>query len=402
MADDQKIADNGPVDPDYAFVTFPCLRAKQPIGDLFIAVVKYQDLERISWFDVRRRLQEDRDVERYLGIQRPLDPRRVDSLKEYVNFADASFPTSIILAIDEDYVQFMEDKSTMTISNTRDGENTPSIAIRNAARVLDGQHRIAGLEGFKGETFELAVTIFVGADISDQAQIFATVNLEQNKVNKSLVYDLYELARSRSPQKTCHNITVALDRDKDSPLYRRIKRLGKGTEGRTFEPIAQATFVEGIMPYISVDPRRDRDILLREQRLSHVAGNDLAKTPLRNLFIEEKDIKITQIFYNYFSAVSRKWRLAWDTRESGFILNRTNGVRALFRFFRSAYEKTARPGEVPTTDNFLKDVFEEIPLESGHFNVDNFLPGTSGETRLVRILRGEEGVENLILRPTGQ
>ena len=59
-------------------------------------------IQDITFFDVRRRIAEERDVERYLGIQRPLQPRRVDELRDYVNFIDATFPTSIILAIDSD------------------------------------------------------------------------------------------------------------------------------------------------------------------------------------------------------------------------------------------------------------------------------------------------------------
>ena len=45
----------------------------------------------MTYFDVRRVLQQDRDVERYLGIQRPLNNRRVTALQQYVNFYDASF-----------------------------------------------------------------------------------------------------------------------------------------------------------------------------------------------------------------------------------------------------------------------------------------------------------------------
>ncbi len=54
--------------------------------------------------------------------------------------------------------------------------------------------------------------------MAQQANIFSTVNLSQTKVNRSLAYDLFALAASRSPQKTCHDIAVALDRGKNSPL----------------------------------------------------------------------------------------------------------------------------------------------------------------------------------------
>lgn len=133
MVEPEDIETDHPIDRDSIRITFPCLRARQPIGDLFTGVIKYDVLEMISYFDVRRRLQRERDVERYLGIQRPLEPRRVDALKKYVTFADASFPTSIIIAIDEEYVQFSEQDCSMNVSNTREGEAAPSTAIRKLA-----------------------------------------------------------------------------------------------------------------------------------------------------------------------------------------------------------------------------------------------------------------------------
>jgi DGQHR domain-containing protein len=101
--------------------------------------------------------------------------------------------------------------------------------------------------------------VFVDVDIEDQAYLFSTVNLAQTKVNKSLVYDLFDLARGRSPQKTTHNIAVALDQNDSSPLHQRIKRLGSATRGRVAERITQATFVESLLPYISKNPMLDRD-----------------------------------------------------------------------------------------------------------------------------------------------
>lgn len=139
------------VDPDPIKYTFACIRATQPIGDIFIAAMPFRTLIRISHFDVRRVLQVDRDVERYLGIQRPLEETRVKSLSDYVNYKDASFPTSVILAIDEEFAEFDELANTMSVSNVRVGETEPSIAIGRLARVLDGQHRIAGLRSFEGE-----------------------------------------------------------------------------------------------------------------------------------------------------------------------------------------------------------------------------------------------------------
>jgi hypothetical protein len=62
------------------------LRIRQPIGDIYLASIDYQLLQKITYFDVRRVLRDQRDVEAYLGIQRPLNESRIESLETYVNF----------------------------------------------------------------------------------------------------------------------------------------------------------------------------------------------------------------------------------------------------------------------------------------------------------------------------
>jgi len=210
------------VDPDVKAIKLDCLKIRQPIGDLYVASIPYKELVEITYFDVRRVIYDQRDIEKYLGIQRPLKRQKVTDLRNYVNFFDASFPTAIILSIESEYAHYDKKKKTLTLSNVKKGDSKPSIAIRHIARVLDGQHRIAGLNAFKGDQFDQPVTIFVGATIADQAQVFATVNLEQDKVSKNLVYDLTDLAKSRSPQKSAHHIAVGLDQNKASPFYERI------------------------------------------------------------------------------------------------------------------------------------------------------------------------------------
>lgn len=372
-------------DPDIITIEVDALKVTQPIGDLFIANIKHDVLCKISYFDVRRVLRQQRDVERYLGIQRPLNERRVTELEQYVNYQDATFPTSIILAVDDEYSMYDAERKKLILRNFKEGEDRPSLAISEIARVLDGQHRIAGLEEFSGAVFELPVTVFIGSDIADQAYIFSTVNLEQTRVSKSLVYDLFELAKSRSPQKTCHNIAVALDRDETSPWHQRIKRLGFATEGRKFETITQATFVESLMPLISGDPKRDRDILLRGERLQKVGISEAKRMIFRNLFIEERDVTIARILHNYFLAVKTRWGDAWGFRGQGWMLNKTNGFRALMRLLPRAYLSLGIPGDLVTTDKFLM-LFRRVEVGDEYFTVENFKPGTSGETDLYRFL----------------
>ncbi len=172
-------------------------------------------------------MEKERDYEKYLGIQRPLSPARVKEIKGYALTQDATFPTSIIIAVSGKCAIWDETKGELTLREYAEGSGEAGdekIPFDKVANILDGQHRIAGLMDLQNLDFELSVAVFVDIDISEQAYIFSTVNLTQTKVHKSLVYDLFELSRSRSPQRTCHVIAVALDESKDSPFFAKIKR----------------------------------------------------------------------------------------------------------------------------------------------------------------------------------
>ncbi len=367
-------------------VEFPCLQMEQPVGGIYLGVMPWKTLLDITYFDVRHIVREQRDVETYLGIQRELRPERVEELRRYVNYKDASFPTGIVIAVEADCAAYDPQRQMMTLMNNMNTETADErVFFRDIARVIDGQHRIEGLQGFEGEHFDLPVIILVGMDIADQAYIFSTVNLAQTKVNSSLAYDLYELAKARSPQKTCHNIAVALDQHQKSPFYRMIKRLGVATEGRFNETLTQATFIRSLIAYISKKPLEDRDTLLRGGRLSRANRVDTNEMIFRNMFIDEQDLKIMDVVWNYFDAVKRKWPQSWEVVAPGNILNRTNGFRAFMRFLRPAYLKISSPGDVPEAEKF-SDFLQLVALKDGDFNTERFPPGTSGEALLFRTL----------------
>jgi DGQHR domain-containing protein len=340
----------------------------------------------ITYVDVRR-IKGEREFETYLGIQRRLDDKRAHEISQYVNTIDACFPTSAIIAVKGLCAQFDEKKREMTLAPYVPVEqDEQGIPYSEIAKVLDGQHRIEGLKKFTGKSFDVNVCIFIDADLAEQAYLFTTVNLTQTKVNKSLAFDLFELARSRSPQKLCHNVAVALDGDKRSPLFQRIKRLGVATPGRYRETLTQATFVDALMPYLTRNAMADRDIYKRNKTPAKIDAAESKQLIFRNMMIEERDTDIAEILMNYFSAVRERWPSAWDATGAGMMLNRTNGFRALMRLLRNAYLFLVAPGEVPPKLKFV-EVFQRIKIKDQEFNTDNFPPGTSGEVRLYNALR---------------
>src|SRR5260221_7086250 len=96
-------------------ITFPALPIEQPIGKFFVGVMNSSDLTAIAYADVRR-MEETREVEKYLGIQRRLNKERVKEIKAYTMTKDATFPTSIILAVEGKCASWDSDKSLLTLS----------------------------------------------------------------------------------------------------------------------------------------------------------------------------------------------------------------------------------------------------------------------------------------------
>jgi len=365
------------------YIDLKCLEVTQPIGKFYIGVMDHADLEFISYADIRRleEKNEEREVEIYSGIQRPLAESRVKEIGRYVNLSDATFPTSIILHIEEKHVSFDHESLTMHIQRKD-----------NVAKVLDGQHRIAGLSHFTRDSkeFQLNVTIYVGMELEDQAIVFSTINQTQTKVNHSLASDLFAFAKSRSPQKTAHNIVRALNEKKSSPFYNKIKILGTA-EDPLKETITQATFVESIIKYITSDKAKDRDLYRQGKKPEKAYDKELKNRFLRNLFVDEKDGDIALIIWNYFSSVQEKWPEAWNPVTPQMILNRSTGFIALMNFLKDAYLSFNKIGEVISKEEFDK-IFVKVPLKSEDFIRINFIPGSGGQSKLYKDLKEYTGL----------
>jgi DGQHR domain-containing protein len=395
---------------DQSAIAFKAIQVVQPIGTFYMASLPARELVGITYSDIRRLAEEDREVERYLGLQRPLSPTRVKAIRRYLESPDATFPTAVLIAVDERCTSYDPKSGTLMLKayTPADDDEDDPIPLEKVGKVLDGQHRLAGFLNddkqwsFDAEKdverqFDINVAIFSGADLSEQATIFATVNLAQTKVNRSLAYDLEDFAQARSPFKTCHNIAVAMNSAPASPFFQRIKRLGVQTKGVEGETLTQASFVEALVTFISRDPLGDRNKLMEGKTLALEEGYE-KKTPFRKMFLEGRDLDIAEIVNNYFRAVRQKWPTGWEqTKVQGNLLPRTNAFKALMRYLRDdVYASAAKSEgkEIPSVETFL-GFFENLALTDADFTTRKFVPGSGGQSMFLKVLRGQVDVQSL-------
>lgn len=409
------------------------IEVNQRMGTYYISSIKAKDLLRISYIDRARMEQGEDERASYLGIQRKLDPKRVKKIADFVMEKDSVFPTSILLSLNENCVTINNNKQnlqlqldSLTEEELRDKVNDNIISNKNIenfkvgglAKVLDGQHRLAGLAHaikklkepeqlnlFDDETniellnslenFELDVAFFIGYDLHEQAKIFSNVNLSQTKVNKSLVYNLEEYSKKRSPQQICHNIAKVLDTSKNSPFYHYIKMLGLKTDGRHYiEPLTQATFVESLISLLSKNPERDRDLVNRGKLFGSVTYYDkytdkeYEQFIFRKLYEDKKDAQIMDILWNYFTAVKNKWPNAWEDVANS-LLPKNNCFRALIRFLRDKYNSlvTTKNNGIPSVDEFMF-LFKNLEIQDEDFNSSKgiFPRGDGGMSKFYKYL----------------
>lgn len=371
-------------------LSFTAMKISQPIGELFIATIPSDKLTRLAKADIRRITS--RELEKRSGIQRGLNSKRVSAITKYIETVDASFPNAFILNLNSEYLN----EAPKTIqSGCPDDSSLFCFEVsvdEGAFSIIDGQHRLSGFESADVEVFDLIVAFFIDLPIEDQAYLFSTINVTQQKVNKSLVYDLFDVAETRSPQHTAHVVTKALNSDEDSPLHRRVKLLGIAPK---FEdevlyraPLSQGTVAERIVDLISKDPMGDRDTY-RRGAVIELTGDEIDKGLIfRRFFAEEKDWAILRILKNYFRAVSEAFPDLWSEHNNP--LSKTIGYGALMSLLVDAYRVGSQKEDL--SFDFFLGLMEKLRANSEADNewdltFESFPAAGSGESLLYRKLK---------------
>jgi DNA phosphorothioation-associated DGQHR protein 1 len=337
-------------------VSFPAIRVSQPLGEFYLAAIPANLLLKVGFTKrhTRRAADASGTVEDD-GHQRRLDPKRLKEIARYLETQDAAIPNTIILA-----ANCRPDGETMDLDDPKRWSIAPADDIsveltiptdEQLAAIVDGQHRLFGFEAVSEnrKTMPLACAIFLDLPIPQQASVFATINYNQKPVSKSQTYELFgynlddEPAESWSPEKLAVFFARKFNVDPQSPLCHRIqvaaqddRVLDDAAKARGGEwSVSTATIVESIMRLISANPKDDRDRLhmlpldsSRHRKIFFETDkpNVKIKAPLRELYLEVRDIVIYGLILNYLTVADE---LFWHKPKPGFI-RKTIGIQALF------------------------------------------------------------------------
>jgi DGQHR domain-containing protein len=293
-------------------LNLPHIELDQPGSTFYVTSVNASEI--VDRVDIKRRGSTPD------GIQRNQDEKRIKDIANYAKRDDAIFPTPIIISCDNSTVNALE--KTIQIPEKS-----------SIGHILDGQHRILGLRQLSKEEqsrFTLLIIFVTGTDIYSDATIFLTINSNQKPVQKSLIYDLFGIDEKRSEVKAGHEIAKALNSDPESPLFRKIKMLGRKTQET--ETISQAAFIDGLKPLLS------------------------PKGCFRKYYEEEKDEIITRILLNCFNALKKTFTTEWD--DQGYLLSKTVGYGGIMKALPHIFKAGSQKGTLNI--EFFSSIFENL------------------------------------------
>lgn len=316
------------------------IEIKQPIGIFYVGKMDSKTLINISKVH-RRGINDSRN-----GIQRELQINRAKEIANYCKDPDAAFPTPIVLSINSDDIQIekkIEDIYTLSFN-----ENHP------IAEILDGQHRIEGIKNSQNFETEMMIAIMFDLSEEEKAYVFSTINSNQKKVDKSLIYDLFEISTGRSPLKTCHDIARILNSNESSPFYKRLKMLGKKRSAT--EILSQGMFVTHLVRLISKTPQKDEISIKNNETLTSDPS-----LIFREYFINNKDEIILKILTNYFNSVATVFDTEWKDKNNNYILAKSTGYGALLKALPDFYSEGIKRKDL--SQEFFLNIFKNIKNE---------------------------------------
>lgn len=373
------------------------IKIDQPLASFYLTKIKAKDLLEIAFSERLEYIDEDG---RLKGSQRQVDESRLKEIGRYIDSVEMAFPNSIILAANYNESGEIVDDIDIRWSLIETNPGIFEINIptkKKLAAIIDGQHRLYAFDYLSNEeriNTELPCSIFFDLPNSYQAFLFATINGNQKKVNKSLALEQFgfnvadEPKESWTPEKLSVYITRKLNFSSklQSPFYNRIKVAPSFAEfiiknsDKNNWTISTATLVSGILSLISTNPKRDRV----EMGQRHIfKGRDRSQlkairdsSPLRQLYLDGQDDVIIKTINSFFHIVDE---LLWHRANNNSYIFKTVGIQALFDLLKKLLSQ-----DIDNTEDSFKTYL--VNVSHIDFSDNYFQASGTGRSRIRNVL----------------
>ncbi len=347
--------------------------------EIFLASIKVKDLINESQFQIdywsaSKRGSDDQ------GYQRYPNPAHYRKIGKYATEKDAIFPGIILVSC--------RDKNSKVQFNSKGGEIGELDLERPPFWIIDGQHRVKGLqyviEEEKDDRWsekELPVVILAGFTKIEEVSQFHTLNSKSKKVSTDLAQQLMFL-RSKSDNEyfnslkergedwkiRCLRLIDKLNETNESPWSGRIKLPNSKNTARQI--VGQNSFLVSLKPMYS--------------------GGYFEST--RNIDLEYEILK------NYWGALMEVFPFSFQTPSESVII-KTPGIFSLHYLLRAILQRRGASKELISQKSFvllLKKIFKDESRYGDYFWSSDNTTGASlyGSMKGFRIL-SDEFISNL-------
>jgi DGQHR domain-containing protein len=331
-------------------------------------------------------ITEDRQKIDTKAFQRKESQSRIKEISKFINDEEyAIFPNTIIVTcellnehigvdpsvpFDEKIIELYTESNPMSYLEIINNHTFLYIPYqKNSLLVIDGQHRLKGLNNSKKEItdeYELLLSFIIGYDRSAVANLFYTINYTQKSVNKSLLYHLTgEFSRELDEITFLHETVKILNEIDKSPFYKRIRMLGTVPEKlppseRERVTVSQAFLIDYLINTIS----------------RHAINSIHPPVFLYYYKNENYRIEIIRFVIKYFRAIQNIKCYDWDSPKDSIIC-KTISIGAFIKVFHYIYIKLF-------IENYNYDAKEIVKISSDELKkflngIENINFSKSGE-----------------------
>ncbi len=384
------------------FLELPAIKVVQPLGVFYSVVISAEELQKVT-FVARAKYKKTGIFNKVLspisGTQRGSDEKREKEIAVYINSSESALPNTIILGANiNDRGQLANESDRWYVEKVGSGcYNLIIPKKKTLASVIDGQHRLNGCSRSERTNYDLICSVYLDLPAPYHAYLFAPINANQKKVDRSLAYDLYgfsledEPRNVWSPEKFGVYLVRKMNLTEGGPLFQKIL-LGAQQEDESDNGIISlASVVDSIISLISSNTKIDRDEILHfknENGREHLTYN-MSSPPLRKRYIAGDDDFIENVLVNYLQIADNT--LLFDQPKRSYI-KKTVGYQALFdvlKFYLKKSEGTYDEDEI----QLLMDKVREIDFTNLFFTASGL--GRGRMKNVILVTSGLKPIDSL-------